>query len=127
MMYSRGIRGAITVENDTPESIEKAAVELFGKIIKSNDIDTKDISHVIFTMTKDLKNSFPAKFIRRNFDIQYVPLLCINEMDIEPSLKKCLRMLVVVNTEKEQNEIKHIYLGGAKILRSDLANEPAQK
>ena len=62
MMYSRGIRGAITVENDTPESIEKAAVELFGKIIKSNDIDTKDISHVIFTMTKDLKNSFPAKF-----------------------------------------------------------------
>ena len=78
-------------------------------------------------MTKDLKNSFPAKFIRRNFDIQYVPLLCVNEMDIEPSLKKCLRMLVVVNTEKEQNEIKHIYLGGAKILRSDLANEPAQK
>lgn len=126
-MYSRGIRGAITVESDTQEDLEKASVELFKQIIQKNEIEIKDISHIIFTMTKDLKNTYPAKFIRRNFDIQYVPLLCVNEMDIEPSLKKCLRMLVVVNTEKEQNQIKHVYLGGAKILRSDLANEQNQK
>lgn len=121
-MYSRGIRGAITIEEDTPEMIEKATVELYNKIIEENNIKTEDISHIIFTMTKDLKTSFPAKFVRRNFSIQYVPLLCVNEMDIEPSLRKCLRILMVVNTEKKQNEIKHIYLGGAKILRSDLAN-----
>ena len=122
-MFSRGIRGAITVEEDTPEKIEEAVVELFGKIIKTNDIKIEDISHIIFSSTKDLKSSFPAKFIRRNFKIQYVPLLCVNEMDVEPSLKKCIRIMMVVNTEKQQNEIKHIYLGGAKILRSDLAIE----
>lgn len=122
-MYSRGIRGAITVEDDSPEMLEKATVELFGKIIEANDIKSEDISHILFTLTKDLKSSFPAKFVRRNFKIQYVPLLCVNEMDIDPSLKKCLRILMVVNTEKEQNEIKHIYLGGAKILRSDLVSE----
>ena len=122
-MYSRGIRGAITIDADTPEIIEKATVELFSKIIESNEIAIEDISHILFTMTKDLKTSFPAKFVRRNFKIQYVPLLCVNEMDIEPSLKKCLRILMVVNTEKKQNEIKHVYLGGARILRSDLVSE----
>lgn len=122
-MFSRGIRGAITVEEDSQESLEKAAVELYSKIIEANQVETENISHIIFTMTKDLKSAFPAKFIRRNFNIQYVPLICVNEMDIEPSLKKCLRMLVVVNTDKKQNEIKHIYLGAAKILRSDLVTD----
>ena len=122
-MYSRGVRGAITVEEDTPELIEKATVELYSKMIEANDIKTEDISHIIFTITKDLKCAFPAKFVRRNFSVQYVPLLCVNEMDIEPSLKKCLRILMVINTDKKQDEIKHIYRGAAKILRSDLANE----
>ena len=122
-MYSRGVRGAITVEEDTPELIEKATVELYSKMIEANDIKTEDMSHIIFTITKDLKCAFPAKFVRRNFSVQYVPLLCVNEMDMEPSLKKCLRILMFINTDKKQDEIKHIYLGAAKILRSDLANE----
>ena len=122
-MYCRGVRGAITIEDDTPAAIEKATVELFAKILDVNKIEIEDISHIIFTLTKDIKTSFPAKFVRRNFKIQYVPLLCVNEMDIEPSLKKCLRILMVVNTEKKQNEIKHVYLGGARILRSDLVSE----
>lgn len=121
-MFSRGIRGAITVDEDSQDLLEKAAVELYSKMIEANSVNTEDISHIIFTMTKDLKSAFPAKFIRRNFKIQYVPLLCVNEMDIEPSLKKCLRILMVVNTDKKQDEIKHIYLGAAKILRSDLVN-----
>ncbi len=121
-MFSRGIRGAITVDEDSQDLLEKAAVELYSKMIEANSVNTEDISHIIFTMTKDLKSAFPAKFIRRNFKIQYVPLLCVNEMDIEPSLKKCLRILMVVNTDKKQDEIKHIYLGATKILRSDLVN-----
>lgn len=122
-MFSRGIRGAITIEEDNQELMEKATIELFTKMIKSNDVEIENISHILFTLTKDLKSAFPAKFVRRNFKIQYVPLLCVNELDVEPSLKKCLRILMVVNTEKKQDEIKHIYLGGAKILRSDLVIE----
>lgn len=122
-MFSRGIRGAITIEDDNQELMEKATIELFSKMIESNDVEIENISHILFTLTKDLKSAFPAKFVRRNFKIQYVPLLCVNELDVEPSLKKCLRILMVVNTEKKQDEIKHIYLGGAKILRSDLVIE----
>lgn len=122
-MFSRGIRGAITVDEDNQEMLEKATVELYGKMVELNDVKSEDISHIFFSLTKDIKSAFPAKFVRRNFQIQYVPLLCVNEMDVEPSLKHCLRILMVVNTEKSQEDIKHVYLGGAKILRSDLVNE----
>lgn len=122
-MFSRGIRGAITVEDDTQELLENATIELFSKMVELNNIETEDISHVMFTLTKDLKSAFPAKFVRRNFKVQFVPFTCVNEMDIEPSLKRCLRIMMVVNTTKKQDEIKHIYLGGAKILRSDLTIE----
>ena len=121
-MFSRGIRGAITVENDTVEEIGQATVEMFSKIIELNDVKIEDISHIIFTMTKDLKTAFPAKFMRANFDVSYVPMMCLNELNIEPSLTKCIRVLVVVNTEKTQQEIKHVYLKGAKVLRPDIAN-----
>mgnify|MGYP000012560767 FL=1 len=122
-MFSRGIRGAITIEEDNQEMLEQATIELYSKMIELNGIKTEEISHIIFTLTKDIKSAFPAKFVRRNFDVQYVPFICVNEMDIEPSLKHCLRVLMVVNTDKKQNEIKHVYLGGAKILRSDLVSE----
>ena len=114
-MFSRGIRGAITVENDTVEEIGQATVEMFSKIIELNDVKIEDISHIIFTMTKDLKTAFPARFMRANFDVSYVPMMCMNELNIEPSLTKCIRVLVVVNTEKTQQEIKHVYLKGAKV------------
>ena len=120
-LTSRGIRGAITVEDDTPEQIEKATIELFEKIVGLNNIISEDISHIIFTMTKDLKSAYPAKFLRQHFDVDFVPLMCMNELEIEGSLKKCIRVLVVVNTTKSQNEIKHVYLNEAKKLRPDIA------
>ena len=43
-MYSRGVRGAITIEEDNADLLEKAAVELYSKIIEANDIKTEDIS-----------------------------------------------------------------------------------
>lgn len=120
---SRGIRGAITIEQDTKEQMEKATVELYSKIIEANEVKTEDISHIIFTLTKDLKCAFPAKFLRENFDMPFVPMMCFNELDVEASLEKCLRILIVVNTSKRQDEIKHIYLGGAKVLRKDLTSD----
>ena len=119
-MLTRGIRGAITVDNNTVEDIEKATVELIRSIISKNEIKTEDISHVIFTLTSDLNAAFPAKFARTNFDWDFVPMMCFNELDIKNSLSMCLRILIVVNTEKSQKEIHHVYLRGAQKLRPDL-------
>ena len=121
-MTTRGIRGAITVDSNTSEDIEIATIELLKGLLTQNNIETENISHVIFTLTKDLNAAFPAKFARKNFDWDFVPMMCFNELDIENSLKMCLRVLVVVNSDRKQNEIKHVYLKGAKALRPDLNN-----
>ena len=121
-MYQRGIRGAITVDSNTIDDIKKAVIELIDTIQKENNIITEDISHAIFTYTRDLDKIYPAKIAREEFiGWQNVPMVCFNEMDIENSLKKCLRILIVINTDKNQTDIKHVYLKGAKELRKDLS------
>lgn len=120
-MFQRGIRGAITIENNTIESVKSAVIELLSEIKKQNKYEDKDISHVIFTLTKDIDCIYPAKIAREAFEsYNSVPMMCFNEMDIENSLGKCLRVLIVINTQLDQNDIKHIYLKGAKRLREDL-------
>ncbi|MCZ6538451.1 MAG: chorismate mutase, partial [Chloroflexi bacterium] len=37
------------------------------------------------------------------------------------ALTKCIRILILWNTEKAQNEIKHAYMNGAAKLRPDLS------
>ncbi len=119
-IYSRGIRGAITLSNNTKEEIKEATVELLSTILKENDIKIEDIGFVIFTTTKDTNADFPAKYARSELKFNKVAMMCYNELDVENSLKMCLRVLINVNTKKSQDEIKHIYLKGAKTLRKDL-------
>ena len=123
-MEQRGIRGAITVEENTVEAVKSATIELLSEIKKENQYEEKDISHVIFTMTDDLDCVYPAKFAREEFsNWQYVPMMCMQELKIKGSLEKCLRVLIVINTNIAQNNIKHIYLKGAKKLRKDLTEK----
>lgn len=119
---TRGIRGAITVDNNTIEDIKNATVTLLKEMIVKNEIELTAISHAIFTLTKDINKVYPAKFARTELNFDNVPMMCYQELDIENSLEKCLRILLVVNTEKQQTEIKHVYLKGASVLRSDLKN-----
>lgn len=119
-MQTRGIRGAITLEANTKEEIKAATIDLLNELMKTNEIKTQDISFAIFTLTKDLNADFPAKYARLHCNFENVPMMCYNELDVEDSLNMCLRILLNVNTTKAQDEIKHIYLKGAKKLRKDL-------
>ena len=122
-MLSRGIRGAITVGANTKEEIQSATIELLEEMLLKNEVKTQDISFAIFTLTSDLNADFPAKYARLDCGFNKVPMMCYQELDVENSLKMCLRVLLNVNTDKTQDEIKHIYLKGAAILRGDLKNE----
>ena len=119
-MLIRGIRGATTIQADTKEEIKSATVELLSEIIKQNKINIEDISSAIFTVTKDIKADFPAKYARLELGFKYVPMMDYMEADINGALERCIRVLITVNTDKKQNEIKHIYLREAKKLRQDL-------
>lgn len=71
----RGIRGAITVEEDTPEAIHQATRELLLKMLEANGIQSyEELAAVIFTVTEDLTSAFPAEAARQ-IGMHRVPLL----------------------------------------------------
>lgn len=119
-MITRAIRGATTVKENAKEAIKLATAELLTEMMGQNKIKKQDISHVIFTLTKDINADFPAKFARIELGFDDVPMLCSNEIEVPGSLPLCIRVLMVVNSVLPQKEIHHIYLNEAKKLRPDI-------
>lgn len=116
----RGIRGAITVINNEGKEILQATETLLKEIIEKNQLDPNLVAHVIITVTEDIDAMFPAKALRSFSDWKNVPVMCSREIPVPNSLPKCIRMMLTVNTDEAQEEIKHIYLGEAVHLRPDL-------
>ena len=46
-----------------------------------------------------------------------VALLCGHEMDVPGAMASVIRIMLVVNTDKRQDEIVHVYLKEARQLR----------
>ncbi|MFC6332280.1 chorismate mutase [Paenibacillus septentrionalis] len=120
-MSVRGIRAAATVDANDAAQIKEVTLAMIQQLIQENDIQPEDVACVYITVTNDLDQAFPAQPIRQLPGWDLVPLMCALEVPVKGSLEKCVRLMVLVNTEKAQNEIKHVYLGGAKVLRPDLA------
>lgn len=108
------------MENDREEEILEACKELLLEMQHQNSLNHDDLAAVIFTITPDLRSAFPAKSARL-IGWTIVPLIDAIEPDIEGSLPKCIRVLMLWNTTLPQDAIKHVYLGKAKGLRPDLA------
>jgi chorismate mutase len=118
-MWCRGIRGAITVGSNTKEDIIQATEELLQKMLQANGVNKEDISCIIFTTTQDLNAEFPA-VAARELGWSNIASLCGHEMNVPGSLPRCLRILLLWNTEKSADDIVHVYLKGAQELRPDL-------
>ncbi|MEK4252853.1 MULTISPECIES: chorismate mutase [Ureibacillus] len=119
----RGIRGAITIESNTPDAIYSETERLVLEMARVNNIVPEDIASVIVTTTPDINAAFPAKAVRSIDGWKYVPTMCTHEMDVPGSLPLCIRVLMHVNTSVPQQEIRHVYLNDAVKLRPDLVNE----
>ena len=117
-MLCRGIRGAITVAANTREAILEATRELLTAMMEANQIRVEDIASAIFTTTPDLTAEFPA-VAAREMGWSHVALLCSHEMSVPGSLPMCLRVLLHVNTDRRPEEIVHVYLRGARVLRPE--------
>lgn len=115
-MISKGIRGAITVDSNTPEALREALKLLLSELIEKNNIKEENISHAIFTLTDDLNAEFPAKFARLDFGWNSTAMMCFHELNVPDSLKMCLRILIVLNCE-EDFKPSFVYLKGAAALR----------
>ncbi len=118
-VQSRGIRGAITVEENKGEEIIQASVKLVKEMVRENEVEVEEIAAVFFSLTPDLDAAFPAE-AARSMGWKNVPLFCTSEIGVPGALARCIRVLMLVNTTRKQEEIKHIYLGEARQLREDL-------
>ncbi|SRR6056297_213520 len=117
----RGIRGAITVKENKRSDILNSTRKLLKKIISNNDINKGEIVSIIFTATRDLDKVYPA-VAAREMGLTDIPLMCYQELNVEGSLKKCIRIMVYINRDCNPDKLQHIYLRRARELRPDLAD-----
>jgi chorismate mutase len=114
------IRGAIQVDEDTREAISAAAASLCVAIMGANQLAPADIISAIFTLTPDLHADFPARAAREQGWTD-VPMICAQEIGVPGALPRVCRVLLHVDAA---GPARHVYLGGAAVLRPDLAAEP---
>ncbi len=118
----RGIRGATTVEADSPAQILSATQEVLEAILRANPVmRVEEVASAFFTVTDDLASVHPA-LAARQMGWDHVPMMCAREIPVPGSLPRCIRVLVHWNTNLEQSAIKHVYLREAVRLRPDLVN-----
>lgn len=84
-------------------------------MLERNNLDITKITSVIFTVTHDLTEAFPAKAIR---ELGYTSIAAIDTLapNIANDLKGCIRVLVHYDEDIVPD---HVYLGKAKNLRPD--------
>jgi chorismate mutase len=115
----RAIRGATTTSENTVEAIRDAVTELLDELETLNAIDPDDMVSATFSVTRDLNAVFPAAIARERPHWQNVPLLDVQQMHVEGSLERCIRLLIHINTLEPLMPIHHPYLREAKHLRPD--------
>lgn len=115
----RAIRGAITVERNERSAIVGATTKLLRAMLDKNEVEPADVVSIIFTATPDLTSEFPAA-AARDLGLVEVPLLCAAEIAVPGALGQCIRVLLHVHTERRREALRHVYLEGARGLRTDL-------
>jgi chorismate mutase len=115
----RALRGATTLDVDEKHHLFERVMALFEQLFELNGIQHDDVISVILTATADIRCAFPAEAARK-FGLGDVPLMCARELDVEGAVPRCVRVLVHLSTERAREDLRHVYLEGARGLRDDL-------
>ena len=118
MTAVRGIRGATTADSDTREAILEATEELLRELCAVNNVDPEDFASVFFSTTRDITAEFPPVAARVGLGWENVAFFGATEMNIANDAERCIRVLIHVNTDKRQDDMKFVYLRGATQLRA---------
>ena len=118
-MPFRALRGATTIDADTPEQITQRVQTLVRALFDRNGLSPDNVVSVVVTATNDIHSAHPATAVRR-CGLEGVPILGARELDIVGGLGLCVRLLVHLETERPRDELRHVFLEGAVVLRPDL-------
>jgi len=116
----RALRGATTVDDDTAEEVRSRVGELVLALLERNGLGTDDLISLFVTATADLHSFHPATAARA-CGLGEVAILGAQELVIDGSLPKCVRLLAHVEIDRPRDQLRHVYLHGAVALRPDLA------
>ena len=119
-MTVRAIRGAIQVDADQREAILEGTTELIAEVMSRNELTADDVISVLFTATPDLTAEFPALAARKT-GFHAVPLMCATEIPVTGAMRRVVRLMAHVETDRPRSQIQHVYLRGAVALRLDIA------
>jgi len=122
-MPCRGVRGATTADDNSGEEILGATRQLLALMIRQNGIREEDVASAIFSTTVDLDAEFPA-LAARQLGWLNVAMICVHELDVPGSLRRCIRVLLHWNTDKSADEVIHVYIKEAAGLRPDRSDLP---
>jgi chorismate mutase len=121
-MPVRGVRGATTVGANQADLILTVTRDLLIAMVAENGIASRDIACAWFTVTGDLDAAFPAR-ATRELGWRQVPLMDAMEVPVPGGLERCIRVLLLWNTDRAQADIVHVYQGEAATLRPDLTHQ----
>ncbi len=116
MTSVRGIRGATTADVNTRDAILEATSDLLTRMVEANDVQLQDVAAIYFTATEDLTAEFPP-VAARQMGWKRLALLTSREMPAPDDQPRCIRVLMLVNTDRAQEEIRFVYLKDAQNLR----------
>ena len=117
LLRVRALRGATTVDEDTPQQVTQRTQALLQAMMQRNGLDHNDVISVWFTATDDVHSMFPAT-AAREVGFGDVPLLCARELEITGAQPLCIRVMMHIETRRPA--LHHVYLEGARGLRDDL-------
>ncbi len=117
----RAVRGATQVDADDRETVLAATRELVRTVLDRNSLVPQDVVSIVFTATRDLTAVAPA-LAARQLGLHDVALICAQEMWVQGSMPRVVRLLAHVETGRSRDEVVNVYLHGTDVLRAD---EPA--
>ncbi len=120
----RAVRGATQVDADDRETVLAATRELVGEVLTRNGLDPADVVSIVFTATRDLTAVAPA-LAARQLGLHDVALICAQEMWVEGSMPRVVRLLAHVETVRPREDVVTVYLNGTEVLRGDVPRVPA--
>ena len=122
-MAVQAVRGATQVAVDERDVVLAASRELVERILADNALTPDDVVSIVFTATRDIASVAPA-LAARQLGLHDVALICAQEMWVEGSMPRVVRLLAHVETDRPRADVVNVYLNGTQVLRVDVPPIP---
>jgi chorismate mutase len=119
----RAVRGATRVDVDDREVVLAATRELVADLMDRNELKPQDVVSIVFTATRDLTAVAPA-LAARQLGLHDAALICAQEMWVEGSMPRVVRLLAHVETDRPREAVVNVYLRGTEVLRGEVPPIP---